>query len=128
MIAAPDRVVNAPEREHWDDHKNSRDALDVLVISSRPFRSDLSIEFKSRILVDENFELGRAFAANGTPSAVLVGPDGMIAGEVTVGGKAVMQVINGETKSRDIWSIDIKHERRRHDDTNIAPRYPTVGV
>ena len=77
MIPAPDRVVNAPEREHWDDHKNSRDALDVLVISSRPFRSDLSIEFKSRILVDENFELGRAFAANGTPSAVLVGPDGI---------------------------------------------------
>ena len=62
--------------------------------SSRPAtrRARGSEGFTSLVLLDESFEAGSAFGANGTPMAVLVGADGRIASEVVAGAEAVMEL------------------------------------
>ena len=47
----------------------------------------------SRVLVDEDLELYRAFDANGTPSAVLIAPDGSIASRVATGPSSIEALV-----------------------------------
>jgi thiol-disulfide isomerase/thioredoxin len=49
-----------------------------------------------RVLVDEGLELYRAFEANGTPSAVLIGPDGSIASHVASGHEPIERLVSSK--------------------------------
>jgi hypothetical protein len=42
--------------------------------------------------LDQQFAVGRAFSASGTPSAVLVDEEGKVASEIAVGGPAVLEL------------------------------------
>jgi len=44
------------------------------------------------VVLDQHFAVGRAFGANGTPSAVLVDEEGKVASEVAVGAQAVLEL------------------------------------
>jgi hypothetical protein len=46
----------------------------------------------STVVLDQQFAVGRAFGATGTPSAVLVDADGQVASEVAVGAPAVLEL------------------------------------
>jgi hypothetical protein len=46
----------------------------------------------SPVVLDQHFAVGRAFGANGTPSAVLVDEEGKVASEVAVGAQAVLEL------------------------------------
>ena len=67
----------------------------LVVVSSGDSESTRAEGFASLVLVDESFEAGSAFGANGTPMAVLVGADGRIASELVAGADAVMELANG---------------------------------
>jgi sec-independent protein translocase protein TatA len=49
----------------------------------------------SPVVLDQQFVVGRAFGAGGTPSAVLVDEEGKIASEVAVGGQEAVLELAG---------------------------------
>ena len=46
----------------------------------------------STVVLDQEFAVGSAFGASGTPSAVLVDEDGKIASGLAVGGPAILEL------------------------------------
>ena len=50
----------------------------------------------SPVLLDQQFAVGRAFGASGTPSAVLVDAEGKVASEGAVGAPAVMELAGAD--------------------------------
>ena len=88
------------QREHADE-------LTVLFASDGTFeevRAEAEELGLDQVLLDENRELYLAYQANGTPSAVLVAPDGTIASWVASGRdwieQLVAQALDGGAKSR----------------------------
>ena len=67
----------------------------LVVVSSGDAESTQAEGFASLVLLDESFEAGSAFGANGTPMAVLVGADGKIASELVAGADAVLELASG---------------------------------
>jgi thiol-disulfide isomerase/thioredoxin len=66
----------------------------LVVVSSGDEESTRAEGFTSLVLLDESFDAGSAFGANGTPMAVLLGADGRIASEVVAGSEAVLRLAN----------------------------------
>jgi hypothetical protein len=54
------------------------------------------MELNSTVVLDQQFSVGRAFGASGTPSAVLVDKEGKIASGVAVGAPAVLELARGD--------------------------------
>ena len=52
------------------------------------------------IVLDQQFATGSAFGATGTPSAILIGPDGRIASEMAVGAPSVMALAHAAYDER----------------------------
>jgi thiol-disulfide isomerase/thioredoxin len=67
-----------------------RGAPRLLVVSSESVEANRALGFRSSIVLDEGFAVGKAFGARGTPSAVLVDAEGRIASSVAVGGRDVL--------------------------------------
>jgi thiol-disulfide isomerase/thioredoxin len=78
----------------WEASRNGV-APRLVVVSSGDAESTRAEGFASLVLLDESFEAGSAFGANGTPMAVLVDADGRIASNVVAGAEAVMELANG---------------------------------
>jgi thiol-disulfide isomerase/thioredoxin len=78
----------------WEASTNG-DAPRLVVVSSGDAESTRAEGFASLVLLDESFEAGSAFGANGTPMAVLVDADGRIASNVVAGAEAVIELANG---------------------------------
>jgi peroxiredoxin len=69
----------------------------LLVVSAGTVEENEGMGLRSPLLLDENFTVGSAFGASGTPMAVLVDEEGRIASDVVAGGPAVMALARGET-------------------------------
>jgi peroxiredoxin len=69
----------------------------LLVVSSGTHGENAAQGLVSTLLLDQGFEAGRAFGVQGTPSAVLVAPDGTIASEAAVGAPAVLRLARGSS-------------------------------
>jgi peroxiredoxin len=67
-----------------------RGAPRLLVISSESVEANRALGFRSSIVLDESFAVGKAFGARGTPSAVLVDAEGRIASTVGVGARDIL--------------------------------------
>jgi thiol-disulfide isomerase/thioredoxin len=67
----------------------------LVIVSSGDVESTRAEGFASRVLLDEDFEAGPAFHANGTPMAVLLDADGRVASEVAAGAEGVLSLANG---------------------------------
>jgi hypothetical protein len=50
----------------------------------------------STVVLDQQFAVGRAFGASGTPSAVLIDAEGKVASEVAVGAPAVLELAGAD--------------------------------
>ena len=48
---------------------------------------------RSTVLLDTGFSAGRAFGTTGTPTALLVNDDGLVASELAVGREAVLKLL-----------------------------------
>ncbi len=69
----------------------------VILISTGTVEDNRTLDLPATIVIDEDFAAGRAFSAAGTPSAVLVGPDGNVASPLATGGPAVLELLSSTT-------------------------------
>lgn len=67
----------------------------LVVISSGDEQRTRAESFGSPVLFDPDFSVGEVFGAAGTPSAVLVDPEGRVASEVMVGADAILGRLRG---------------------------------
>jgi peroxiredoxin len=78
-----------PEIKQWEGNR-PEGAPKLLFVSAGSEEANKEMGLASPVLLDQNFAVGRAFGASGTPSAVLVDAEGRIASEVAVGAPAVL--------------------------------------
>jgi thiol-disulfide isomerase/thioredoxin len=64
----------------------------LVIVSSGDEESTRAEGFDSLVLLDDEYEAGTAFAANGTPMAVLIDSEGRIASKLAVGADAVLHL------------------------------------
>ncbi|MCC7022569.1 MAG: TlpA family protein disulfide reductase [Thermomicrobiales bacterium] len=68
----------------------------LLVVSTGDAESNREMGLASPMVLDSGFNVGRAFGASGTPSAVLVDAEGKIASGLAVGGPTVISLLRNE--------------------------------
>jgi thiol-disulfide isomerase/thioredoxin len=79
----------AEDLRRWEAEP-PRGAPRLLIVSSGAVDENRALAFKSSVVLDEGFQIGKAFGARGTPSAVLVDAHGRIASTVAVGARDVL--------------------------------------
>ena len=84
-----------PELKEWEA-RTPEDAPSLVVVSAGSEEANKEMELTSPVLLDQQFAVGRAFGASGTPSAVLVDAEGRVASEVAVGAPAVMELAGAD--------------------------------
>lgn len=67
----------------------------LLVVSAGTQEANRQMGLASTVVLDQQFAVGRAFGASGTPSAVLVDEEGRVASEVAGGAPAVLELAGG---------------------------------
>jgi peroxiredoxin len=68
-------------------------APELILVSTGTPESNAAHGFDSKVLIDQGFKVGRSFGATGTPSAVLIDPDGNVKSRVAVGAPGVFELI-----------------------------------
>src|SRR5262249_41429937 len=79
----------AEDLRRWEAEP-PRGAPRLLLVSSGSVEENRAVGFKSSGVLDEGFQIGKAFRARGTPSAVLVDAHGRIASTVAVSARDVL--------------------------------------
>ena len=64
----------------------------LLVVSAGTEEANREMGLSSAVVLDQQFAVGRAFGASGTPSAVLVDQEGKVASDIAIGAPAVLEV------------------------------------
>jgi peroxiredoxin len=97
----------------------------LLVVSTGDVERNREQGLSSPVVLDAGFNVGRAFGASGTPSAVLVGADGKIASGLAVGGPTVISLLRNEAPNLlDASAADEGHAEGHEP---AAPRGVPVG-
>jgi peroxiredoxin len=68
-----------------------------VVISAGSVEENRAMDLRSPVLIDTGFATGNSYGAQGTPSAIVIDADGLIASELSVGGPAVLALADGIT-------------------------------
>jgi peroxiredoxin len=79
----------------WESDK-PEGAPNLLIVSTGDVEANRQQDLKSPMVIDSGFNVGRAFGASGTPSAVLVDAEGKIASGLAVGGPTVISLLRNE--------------------------------
>src|SRR5215204_2207328 len=87
-----------PDLKEWE-MQAPKDAPRLVLVSAGSEEANKEMGLGSPVLLDQQFAVGRAFGASGTPSAVLVDAEGMIASEAAVGALAVMELAGTDKKT-----------------------------
>ena len=66
----------------------------LLVVSRGTAEENRALGLAAPVLLDDEFAAGQAFGANGTPQAVLIGPDGTVASPLAAGAVNVLNLAN----------------------------------
>jgi peroxiredoxin len=106
----------------WESER-SEDAPKLLVVSTGEVERNRELGLSSPVVLDSGFNVGRAFGASGTPSAVLVGADGKIASGLAVGGPTVISLLKNEAPNL----LDASAAGADESDAPAAPRGIPVG-
>ena len=84
----------ADDLVRWEENRPKGAPRLVFVVSSDPDQvEEASRSFKSKLVLDHEFELGALFGTNTTPSAILIDRDGKIASIVGVGLPNVLALV-----------------------------------
>jgi peroxiredoxin len=78
--------------KEWEEHPPVG-APQVVLVSEGSSDANREFGLRSRILLDDDRVTRQAFAATGTPSAVLIDAEGRIASDIVAGGRAVLNLI-----------------------------------
>jgi peroxiredoxin len=87
-----------PDLKEWEASL-PEGAPKLLIVSAGTVEANNEMGLNSTVVLDQQFAVGRVFGASGTPSAVLVDDEGMIASEVAVGAVAVLELARGNRKA-----------------------------
>jgi peroxiredoxin len=88
-----------PDLKEWESNA-PEGAPRLVVVSAGSEEANREMGLTAPVLLDQQFAVGSAFGASGTPSAVLVDAEGKVASEVAVGAPAVMELAGaGKTKT-----------------------------
>ena len=80
-----------PDLKEWEASAQEG-APRLLVVSAGSDEANEGMGLTSTVVLDQQFSVGRAFGASGTPSAVLVDAEGNVASEVAVGAPGVLEL------------------------------------
>jgi peroxiredoxin len=80
-----------PDIKQWEANQ-PEGAPKLLFVSAGTQEANREMGLASTVVLDQQFAVGRAFGASGTPSAVLVDAEGKIASGVAVGAPAVLEL------------------------------------
>src|SRR5215208_5821876 len=75
----------------WEQNP-PEEAPKLLLVSAGTQEANRAQGLSSTVVLDQNFAVGRAFGASGTPSAVLVDAEGKVASDIAVGAPAVLEL------------------------------------
>jgi methylamine dehydrogenase accessory protein MauD len=81
-----------PDLKEWEAAQ-PEGAPRVLVVSDGTVEDNEAMGLRSPMVLDQTYAVSDAFGGSGTPSAVLVDPEGRIASDVVVGSSAVLDLI-----------------------------------
>jgi peroxiredoxin len=84
-----------PDLKQWESGA-PKDAPRLVVVSAGSEEANREMGLAAPVLLDQNFAVGRAFGASGTPSAVLVDAGGKVASEVAVGAPSVLELAGAD--------------------------------
>jgi peroxiredoxin/uncharacterized membrane protein YphA (DoxX/SURF4 family) len=84
-----------PELRAWDAYRTD-EAPELLIISMGSVEANQDMTLRAPIFLDQSFAAGQAFGATGTPMAVLIDAQGMIASELVMGGSAIMALLKAQ--------------------------------
>jgi peroxiredoxin len=84
-----------PDLKRWEASL-PEGAPKLLIVSAGTEEANRKQGLSSTVVVDQNFAVGRAFGASGTPSAVLVDAQGKVASDIAVGAPAVMELAGAD--------------------------------
>jgi peroxiredoxin len=84
-----------PDLKEWESGA-PKDAPRLVVVSAGSEEANREMGLASPVLLDQQFAVGRAFGASGTPSAVLVDAEGKVASEVAVGAPGVLELAGAD--------------------------------
>jgi thiol-disulfide isomerase/thioredoxin len=73
----------------------------LVVVSSGNEEMTRAEGFRSTVLLDQNFAVGRSFGARGTPTAIRLGADGTVASDVVVGSAPILALGDAEAMRAD---------------------------
>ena len=84
-----------PDLKDWEAN-SPENPPKLLVVSVGSEEANREMGLASPVLLDQQFAVGRAFGASGTPSAVLVDAEGKVASEVAVGAPGVLELAGAD--------------------------------
>ena len=81
-----------PELKVWESATaDSHSAF--LIVSSGTIDANRAMGLRSTVALDQTFRAGRAFGVSGTPSAILIDEDGIVASKKAVGAPAIRVLV-----------------------------------
>jgi peroxiredoxin len=84
-----------PHLKAWELQPPKR-AAGLLVVSGEAVEANREQGFRSTVVLDYDFSIGRAFGASGTPTAILIDGDGRVASDLAIGGPAVLALAGAD--------------------------------
>jgi thiol-disulfide isomerase/thioredoxin len=85
-----------PQLREWETH---RDAPEILVVSRGPRALNRQLGLASPVVIDDDRSIFRSFGATGTPAAVVIDANGIVASPVGRGVTGVRDLIGGRIAS-----------------------------
>lgn len=82
-----------PDLRTWESDPPAG-AADLIVVSAGSPEENRAMGLKATVVLDDRFEVGRAFGASGTPMAVLIDREGRVGSPVVPGAEAVFELLN----------------------------------
>ena len=92
----------------------------LLIVSSGKIDSNRAMGLRSTVVLDQGFRTGRAFGVSGTPSAILIDEDGMIASAKAVGAPAIRALVPPRVESGTDYHLSASNEL---DQPELKPVY-----
>lgn len=71
----------------------------LLLVSAGSEAANRQMGFASPVVLDQQFAVGRAFGASGTPSGIIVDAEGKVASEVAVVAQALLELAEASRSS-----------------------------
>ena len=100
-----------PDLKEWESQA-PEGAPRLVLVSAGSEEANREQGLSSTVVLDQNFAVGRAFGASGTPSAVLVDAQGKVASDMAVGAPAVIELAGADrttTKSSGATTTSLRY-------------------